>query len=100
MEQEIKRRKRAVDDQRGTCSPCPKCGGERIDTYRRNVGLDREYGEKSVAFVCLSCRYAELYVKPDALEEIKRQGSVAAWENSAEARAIRAEWNERIRQIA
>ena len=80
-------------------SPCPKCGGMRVDTYGKDVGLEIEYSEKSDAIVCLSCRYVELYVKPEALEKIKLQGSVTAWENSPEARAIRAELKEQLKQI-
>jgi len=95
MEQEIKRRKRAVDTQMRTCSPCPKCGGKCIDTHVYQVGLE---DERSIAIVCLSCGYVELYVKPEALENIKRLGSVAAGEYSAALSARRAELDEQLRQ--
>lgn len=68
-----------VDNQTRTFSPCPKCGGDRIDTYGPTVGL--EYA-KSVPVVCLSCGYIEFYTKPETLEEIKKYGSYAAQEAS------------------
>jgi len=74
-------------------SPCPKCGGKRIDTCGYMLGLD---DERSIAIVCLSCRYVELYVKPEALENIKRLGSVVAGEYAA---ALAARSRELFKQI-
>lgn len=78
-----------MDNQVRTFSPCPKCGGDRIDTYGQAVGL--EY-DKSVPVVCLSCGSIEFYAKPETLEKIKKLGSYAAFEKAqTEAKARRAE---------
>jgi len=76
-----------VDNQIRTFSPCPKCGGECIDTHGSYVGL--EYA-RSVPVVCLSCGYIEFYAKPEELEKIKQIGSYAAFEKAhAERKAER-----------
>ena len=89
MEPERKKEQISVDNQIRRFSPCPKCGGERIDTYGTLVGL--EYA-KSVPVVCLSCGYIEFYASPETLESVKKLGSYAAFEKAqAEAKARKAE---------
>jgi len=95
MEQQRRKEQRAVDNQIRTFSPCPKCGGERIDTYGPFVGLEFA---KSVPVVCLSCGYIEFYAKPETLEQVKRYGSNAAHEKARAEEKARREEQERLEQ--
>jgi len=84
-----------MDNEIITCSPCPKCGGERLDTHGTFVGL--EYN-RSVPVVCLTCGYVEFYARPESLESIKKFGSLAAFDKAqAEAKARREE-QEQLKQ--
>jgi len=66
-----------------------------MDTFGENVGSETEHGRKSVAIVCPSCGYAEWYVESEIFGQIAAVG----WESYAEARGIRAERSEQVKQV-